>query len=290
MGFRTVGDLSKSIEDDGKTFTSFFFKSNVPGGGASYHWADTSVGSGTPKYNAYVGNQGEATQLINAGNNSIYLGPEVLPGETKHLVSVQVSCAASGVAPLTFMLQDYCMFYPLIDGDSTDEQLMDNPIGLPRYKDGDGLRVMFVCAAPMSSSGVATVVYRNEKGVSGRSTQVFLGTTSTVGVIASGTTGAFNNNVVSAHAALAPGDNGIQAIESVTMNAPTGGFFNIVIVKPITTIVLPENSVAAESNELIWKGRVPEIKPGAFLSFIFNRSPAFVNPAPVRGFLQFAWR
>ena len=134
----------------GRCHNSFVHKSSCPTPGAQ-RWADCSMGAGTPIYNAYVGAQYEATPLIGQKNQGINVGP--LPGSgSKHLAQVAMSSTqGTNGPPYSIVIGDYLMFYPLIDGDSTDQQDMDNTAVLPRYQDGVGVQLMLLCTTPMLS-------------------------------------------------------------------------------------------------------------------------------------------
>lgn len=284
MGFASVRSLAEAAAENGREWTSWFHKTSGPTGFGAGRWADMSMGAGTPKYNAYVGSQQVATPLIGAGNDGIFAGPTPAPGMTRHLHMTHLFSGVSTLAPSSWFLLDYLMFYPLIDGDSTDQQDMDNTAILPRYSDG---QVMLVCTTPTSADTTGTMIYTNQAGVTGRSVSF--------GISFSGATGCIlcaHNTVAGTRSPFLPlanGDSGVRAIESITLAGSAGGFFAAVIVKPLTTIALRENLVPCEMTELIHKGRAPEIKTGAYLNFIYCPMGGAQNAFPLRGFLQFAW-
>lgn len=43
----------------------------------------------------------------------------------------------SGTLPMSMVLLDYLMYYPLVDEGTTDTQFMTNSIPLPRYPTGE---------------------------------------------------------------------------------------------------------------------------------------------------------
>lgn len=285
MPLNSVRQLADSVADDGREWQSFFYKIAVPAAGGG-RWADCSVGSGIPVYNAYVGNPLEATPLIGAGNRGIYTGPTPEPGQEKYLHVMQAVSAGTGV-PGYLLLADYLMFYPLIDGDSTDQQDMDNTAPLPRYTSGDGVRCMIVVASPMTQVGSVTISYTNSDGVSGRISTAGLVTNTVIGAIAN------TSNATTAVGALSPfiplgsGDKGIRSIESITVSGSPGGLFNAVLIKPLAHLQIRENSTAAEKTMLPHSASCPKIETGAYLNWILNNGSA--NAPLLRGFLQFAW-
>jgi hypothetical protein len=289
LGFANVRKLADAIEDNGQNWTSWFHKTSGPTGFGAGRWADMSMGAGTPKYNAYVGSQLQATPLINQGNDGIYLGPSPAAGMSKFITGLQLQSAVTNLAPSSWVLCDYLMFYPLVDGDSTDQQDMDNTALLPRYADGDGVMAMVVCTTPAASDAPCTFTYTNSDGVAGRTVTTMLSFTNVTGCIMSTTANVASTNARAAFLPLANGDRGVRAIESAALLSALGGFFAIVLVKPMTTAVLPENVVACESTELIHKARVRKVDAGAYLNFIYCPLGAGSGAFPLRGHIQFAW-
>jgi hypothetical protein len=174
MGFTGIVSLAEA-----PTWQSFFFKTSSPSGAAG-RWYDAAVGAGIPVYQAYVGQQYEATLLIGESNRGIYTGPTPSAGQTKHLFALSAGTSTASV-PLTMLLADYLMFYPLIDMDSLDPQDMINPVSISRYTSGEGVQAYLVVAAPMSSSGTVTVTYTNSQGTANRTSTFGIASTGTIG-------------------------------------------------------------------------------------------------------------
>ena len=288
MGFRSVRELASSLAEDGANWLSWFVKTSTPAPGAAGLWADMSMGAGQPKYNAYVGAQFTATQLINTDNSAIYPGPEIEAGRSRHLTGLSIATTqASNNVPLTFLLCDYLLFYPLIDGDDDGVQTLENTLSLPRFSDGDGVVAMLVCTTPMTANGTATINYTNCAGQS---------KTSTFGIRASSVIG---TNVVRANTSGVDGANcpfipvggcrGIRSMQDIQFSAPVGGLMCLVLLKPITSIVAREVNTVTEKWYPIHHADPPKILPGAFLNFLFLTTKTG-GPATVRGFLNFAWR
>ena len=288
-GFRNVRAVAASLEDDGRNWMGFIYKSSGPTGFGAGRWGDMSMGAGTPKYNAYVGSQATATALTGAGNDGIYLGPVPSDGGSKRLHQASLVSSVATLAPSSWILQDYLMFYPLIDGDSTDQQDMINTTTLPRYADGEGVKMMIVCTTPASADAAVTISYTNSDGVVGRTVTAFVSFTTVTGCIMSTGGNSSSTNARSPYLPLADGDRGFRSVEAVTLAGAVGGFFALVLVRPITTMVLPENLVACETIELMQKARLPEIEPGAFLNFIYCPGGAASNAFPLQGMSQTVW-
>lgn len=287
MPFNNLLDVATAVAETGNEWQSFFWKTGGPNPGAG-RWLDTSVGAGIPIYNPYAGSALEATPMIGAGNRGIYTGPEPSAGQTKHLFAMQAGTAGTGV-PLYLLLADYLMFYPLVDGDSTDTQDLDNTATLPRSVSGEGVRCMAVVAAPMVQSGVVTMTYTNSDGVANRTSKFGLPASGTIGTLATSSSNAGVIGAVSPFAPLASGDKGIRSIESIVMDTAPGGLLNFVLVKPIAHQQVREINTQAEKFLFRESATLPKIESGAYLSFLANNG-ASATYTPLRGFLQFIWR
>lgn len=260
MALRGVRDISNAIERDGKYHYAYPFKALLPSPIAAGRYIDLSQSTGTPKFNAYVGDALTATQLIGSGNNGIYPG-NYIPGSSKHLARWQAQLLGA-VVPANLILLDYLMFYPLIDGDSVDNQVMDNPVTIPRYNYG---QVMLVCSVGGALNGAGTMLYRNQDGVL-KTTNFFV---NTPGQYTISTTAVLNGSTdFCPFIPLASGDIGVSAIDSITFTTAPGGFFTAVIVDVIEDLAVLEASYPAEKQFPMQSGLCPEIKPGAYLNII----------------------
>lgn len=285
MGFNGILPLAQATQD-GQSWQSFFFKTSLPSGTAA-RWYDGSVGAGIPVYQAYVGAQYEATQISGSANRGIYTGPEPDGGQTKHLFAISAGTSTSSV-PLTIILADYLLFYPLVDMDTLDAQDMIQSSTLPRYTDGEGVQAYFVVSAPMTGNGTVTVNYTNSKGVSNRSTTFGIVALASIGGIVNASNSSLGTGSISSFIPLANGDTGIRSIEQVTCNTAMGGFCHIVLVKPLATHVVREQNTEAETVFFTHKANCVQIQNNAYLNLIILNN-ATGTPAPLRGFVQFTW-
>lgn len=285
---RNLSEYVASADADGKNWTSWFHKTGGPASAGVGRWCDASMGAGIPKYNAYVGGQFAATPLTNQGNDGLFLGPST-PGETKHLHKWMMSTTSTTLHPAHFTLCDYLMHYPLIDGDDTAQQDLDNTQTLPRYTDGAGVRCMIVCTTPMVANATATISYTNQSGVAGRTSTSTLIASSVVGCIISSSNTSASANSVSPFIPLASGDSGIRSIESITLSSGAGGFFAVVLVRPLAHLQIRESATVTEIENFRQRGSMPEVKSGAYLNFIYlpGQSGTLVT---LRGCLEFVWR
>jgi hypothetical protein len=287
MSFRRIVDFATAAGDDGRNWTSFIHKTSSPVLGFAANWADGSVGAGIPRYNAYVGVQGEFTPMSGSGNFGLYTGPEPAIGQDKLIVDASLQCSTATMAPSYYMLCDYLGHYPLIDMDSTDLQALDNTASLPRYTSGAGVQMMAVCTVPQTASATATVVYTNSDGTASR-TATFHVNAANIGTIncaANATAGAAQRTPF---VPLADNDGGVRSVQSVTLNASAGGFISLVLVKPLMQQIMREVSIVTEKTPYIHDARAPRVLPGACLNHIFTSGGSAVSSV-VRGHVTFAW-
>ena len=287
MPFRSVAEVANAVEQ-GRHHIQHFFRTGVPGSfGTSNLFGDASIGSsGPPVYNPYLGTALEATQLIGQRNQGIYTGP-TLPTQERYLLSVSLTQAgASGFFPAVYFL-DYLMFYPYIDCDSLDEQVFDNPVSLPRYTDGEGVRMAFFSQTPGSGAGNSiTVNYTNQDGVA-KTTVSQIRVSGTIGVSGSGHPG--GTNAMSPFVPLANGDRGVRSVQSVQLAGGIGAFAVLVLVKPLFNLALNELSSTVEKNFLREQAALPRIYEGAYLNYIYNLSTNTGALGPIIGQAQFIW-
>jgi len=286
MPFNSVAQVADAVEQ-GRSHIQHFLRTGFNGSfGVSNVFGDASIGSGVPNYNAYLGNALEATQMIGTGNRSIYVGPGI--STERYLLSLSLTMAGSvGYFSTTYFL-DYLLSYAYVDLDSTDEQLLENPVTLPRYASGEGVRMIAVMQTPGTGLGATmTVKYTNSDGVAGRTVVMGARSSGAIGVNIVGqdapvtATGPF--------APMADGDRGVRAIESVQLNGGIGGFAVIALVKPLTTLAANELLSTVEKNFLREHANLPRIYDGAFLNYLFNLAINTSTLAPVIGQAQFVW-
>lgn len=285
MGFSSFRDYAEDASDRGQYWMSFMYKTGTPVLPAAGRWGDVSMSAGTPKYNAYVGSQGEATPLYGSGNNGIYAGESVAP-LTKHLSRILLQTNGATFAPAKFVLCDYLMFYPLTDMDSTDLQEFVQAATLPRYANGKGVQVMLVSTVPQTANATCTISYTNQDGTPGRtSTFTILGPSNVGNLLTSGSTAAGGSNPF---IPLQSGDYGVRSVESIQLAASAGGFCSIVLVQTISSFLIRETNTATEHFYLKHKPSLPQVQDGAHLNFIFSSGVAAASSI-LRGELEFYW-
>lgn len=281
-GFGSFKDLVDSM-DAGNSVLSSFRKTSSQATQAG-HWCDLSMASGNPVTNFYA-----STPLIAArlnGNEGIYAAQNVAP-QTKHLKTLLTITQSANAVPITMMLCDYLLYYPFIDGDSTDEQTLDNTVGINRYTDGMGVKAFVVAQGSYVGGARFSINYTNEQGVSGRVSRFNISNVATfTGTLIScgNTTGATGPFIT-----LQEGDKGIRSVESFTFESANGGIFALVLCVPIGTTTIREVKAPVEKDFIKDTGSsAPRIYDGAYLNFLALPN-ATLAAAPIIGVAEIIW-
>jgi len=280
MGFNTVSTVAQKLDANSEVWLSFIHKTSCPDGSAG-DWIDLSMAPGTPKYNAYVGDQATFTPLNGVGNDGIYTG-ESAPGKSKYLASWWMQTMSVDNVPATVYLLDYVGFYPMIDLDSTDPQYMDNTVPLPRYTDGRGLRMFLVATISTATSVNLTIKYTNQDGISGRTSSNSLMIGAFTGNIISTPRPSYTATLRGPFCALDGGDIGVRSVEEILLDASAGGFGCLVLAKPIAQLFLGEMGVVSEIEFWRQKASLPKIEDSAYLNMIAGIG-GIITPSIWRG-------
>jgi hypothetical protein len=256
----------------------------VPGqASASGQWVDYSMAAGNPKPQYYA-----ATPLASAvldGLDGIFHGDAKTPS-SQHLTHWGLVTPTAAMVG-QYVLADYLLFYPFIDGDSLDAQATTTTVTLPRYTDGDGVMVMAVVSAPTTGGGSFTFDYVNHAGDARTSpvincnvaaTSIATLLTSEPGTAAGG----------QFFLPLRGGDRGVRSITSVQMLSASGGLFALVLVKPLHQMAVREINTTAESDLIVTKPGAPEIVDGAYLGLI-GQCAGTVAAGTLVGNCTFIW-
>lgn len=238
------------------------------------HWQDWSYASGQPAYDARIGDALTFTPF-NASRNDAIFFPAIDSSYERVLSQMQMYITAGGVGQLSVESEMYDLLgvYPLIDGDNTDAQPMDNTETLPRYADGVGVRAILVnhIAPAVSAGSPAIINYVDSSDVS-RSTTVY---TTLFGVGKA----AFSLEATgtSTGALYLPLDgNGVKRITDIQFTTAPGGLWCLYIVKPIqrinwrgglagvTQTVYTEKTICAQDSFAL-----PRIYDNACLGFFY---------------------
>lgn len=241
-------------------------------------WFDLSMSPGmpTPKY-WFDAAPLVARAITQSSDGGFFHGANVSPNE-KYLRQIRVgahSTSTTNAAPINAVLMDYLLYYPSIDDGTTDEQVMDNTVTLPRYTDGKGVMMMAVTTGVRTGGQSFFVKYTNQDGVTGKiSGTVVQNAAAFIGSITNSDRAVGNSS--SWMIPLADGDTGVRAVESVTMLGTDVGLFSIILVKPLGQICFRESQISTagtintpnEKDFLIPTGELVRIYDDAFLNMV----------------------
>jgi len=296
-GFKTIGEVVDA-ELEGRVRNYIWRKTPVQATTIGI-WFDMSMSPGmpTPKY-WFDAAPLTAKAVYQSTDGGIQHGANVSPGEKflRSITTQAVSTTSTSMGPMNCYLLDYLLYYPSIDDGTTDVQVMDNTVTLPRYTDGKGVQMMAITTGTRTGGQTFTVKYTNSDGVTGRISQICTqNSTAYVGAITN------SDRAVSGNASwmipLAHGDSGVRAIESCTMNGVDTGLFTLILVKPIAQTCFVEcptttNPVSTQNEKdfLIYSSELTRIYDDAYLNFIvLPQSTFFTAVAMFRGDLKVIW-
>lgn len=262
-GFNSIKEYVDA-ELDGKSRIYSWRKSPTQATTAGL-WFDMSMSPGNPVPQYYAASPMTSVAMRQSTDGGFFHGANT--GTSKFLKSIiSMSSSATGL-PMPMILCDYLMFYPFIDEGTTDEQFMTNSVTLPRYTDGKGVRVMAISVAGRTGGQSFYFTYTNQDGVSGRTSRTVRQNAATaIGTIVTSATATLNAG--GPFIGLQTGDTGVRSIESVTMLGADVGLFTLVLVKPLLTTQILEQTAPTEENLLIEKSSLPKIEDDAYLNYI----------------------
>ena len=247
---------------------------------AASTWYDMSMAAGSPPPNYYASSPLEAATLN--GLKGLYHGGDKSPAQ---LYLERFYCTTTTVQVQQAMLCDYLLYYPFIDGDSTDAQAMTNDVTLPRYTTGQGVQGMLVAVAPTTGGGTFTFDYINQDGAQKTAPVQSCETVSTpIGGIVTHVPATIGGGCF---VRLADGDTGIRSVVSFTHNTVNGGLTCLVLVKPLADFSINETSVASEYEYGGIRSLSQRIYDGAYLSIICKLVSA--NAPSIVGHASFVW-
>ena len=284
---RGIADVIDAFEE-GRTHTQRFVKN--AGTAHALQWADCSFASGQPGYDARVGVPAAFTPAIAARNDAIYF-PPIQAGQERYLMggtfwANQATFNGEG----SLVLFDLLGYYPLVDGDSTDEQVFDNMLTLPRYASGESVGIVIVNhIAPAIQAGIVTVNFTDESNVD-RSVTV---TVPLVGqnLVCSGQD-AVSNNTSTITIPLSGAARGVKRINSIMFGTAPGGLFCFYLVKILATANFAgDNLVATEKCFCTQNGMaMPRIYDGAWINWFDRIGTGTSRTVSWYGDLTFFWK
>lgn len=282
MTFRSVREYADAFAAGRSHFCSF---RKVPSqASVAGWWVDLSMAAGNPLPNYYASSPLVAATLD--GDRGVFHGDDKAPG-TMHICDTGLITPTAGLVG-AYKVLDYLLYYPFVDGDDTDTQVMDNTVTLPRYADGDGVQVMAVAVAPTTGSGQFTFDYINQAGVAKTSPVQFCSTTSASIASLATTQPAVAGAPPGPFLTLAAGDTGVRQITSTVNLVPNGGLLSLVLVKPLVDHVVREINTASEVSYVNARPGPPIVQDGAYLNLIMNCA-ASVAAGTLAGHMRFVW-
>lgn len=296
-GFRRIAEWVDAGEG-GKEHYVGFRKAVSSTATTTSAWIDYSYFPGSPAANFYASAPLEAA-LVDA-SRGIYV-PTVSPA-TQWLRNLKVMSAASSATSTTnarqgLILADLLLYYPFVDTDAVGEQQdMINAVTIPRYGYG---QVVAVGQSAASTTGTFTFSYTNQDGTAGRTSQAHF----TFAIAGGGQVVASSVGLSTSYhpfLALQAGDYGVKSIESVTFTAGGGGLMALVIVHPLLTAYLTQESRRTTSGNLESYGacdefatlihnRPQQIKDGAVLDIFAAGYAGSLASSVLSGILETTW-
>lgn len=281
MGFARVSEFARS-QVEGRWSSATIRKAPTNASTAG-RWVDLSSSPNIPVPNYFASSPLVAATLDQ--EKGILHGLNRAPAETYMQEWSMVTPSANALGD--YRLLDYVLYYPFVEGDNADEQVMDNTVPLPRYADGIGLQIMPVVQAPMAGGGQFSLKYINENDVER-------------------TTPLYNFNVVASNIAEIPtseqanlaggnpfvplvgGDRGVKRIVSITVPTAAGGLLALVLVQPLASLALREINTPAEMRWVERRAGTPRIFDGAYLGMVVNCAGSLAGTSIV-GRMDFVW-
>lgn len=251
-------------------------------------WFDLSGSAGNPKAKQWFDAAPlTAQQIKQSTDGGLFHGGNVTP-DTKYLRFMRVACASATPLPMSLMLCDYLLYYPTVEDGTTDPQEMTNTLTLPRYTDGANVQMMAVNISTRTGGSLFNVTYTNQDGVAGRVTpNVAQTNVAAPGSIITSST-ATVSTVAGPFMPLQDGDTGVRSIEYVTMLTPDTGFFAMVLVRPLASLMIRGIDAPYDKDFLLMSSEMPQVQDDAFLSLLVMPNGSLTGLA-VRGTVKTIW-
>lgn len=250
-------------------------------------WFDLSMSPGNPPpkywFDAPPAIAKAVSQSVDGG---IFHGANVSPQE-KYIRLITSLTVTATALPMSMILCDYLLYYPSCDDSTTDAQVLDNTVTLPRYTDGKGVMAIAVSVAGRTGGQQFFFTYTNSDGVAGRTSQtVTQNAAAAIGTVVTSATAtqASGNPFIG----LQVGDSGIRSIQSVTMLGADVGLFTLILVKPLAQTAIKEITAPYEKDLFVLGQSIPQVEDDAYLNFLCNPRGTLASTALI-GDLKVIW-
>lgn len=294
MAIRSVSDVL-AAHDEGRTHVQRFYKGSLVNL-ADGQWQDWAYAPGQPGYDARIGVSGRFNPFVAVRNDAVWF-PDVEPGQTRHLSEVVLRTTASNTGQTTVdcVVYDLVGVYPLIDGDSVDEQPLTNDDPLPRYADGTGVFPVLVNhVAPVVTNAPGVMTYTGHDGVQ-RTSGFGVNLTGPGRVCSSGySTGVIGGGL---SLPLAGGVRGVRSVDALQFTTAPGGLFSLYMYKPLLTVtnvggggilaVRGPATVKSAFGQHAW--HAPRVHDGAHLGMFLRSAAGGRAISSVFGHFEFIW-
>ena len=284
----TVSSVSDFVEAElsGKARFSEFVR-NVSQVTTAGVWYDLTGAAGNPRAKQWFdATPLTAAQVKQSTDGGIFHGSNVSP-EDKYLRFLRVACASATPLPMTLLLCDALMYYPTIEDGTTDPQVMSNYVSLPRYTDGKGVQMMAVTISARTGGQSFTVSYTNSNGGASTSPAVVQNAVGAPGTITTSATATANTSG-GPFIPLASGDDGVRDVQSVQMGGADTGFFALVLVKPLASVVIRGLDAPYDKDLFLFGPELEQIHDDAFLTLIALPNGSLSGKA-IRGAIKTVW-
>ncbi len=283
--------------NNGQSWISSYRKALSASATVTGQWFDYSYAGGNPIPNYYASSPLEAATL--EADKGI-----ILPSVTGDLflhrwtaMSASASATSTTNANQALVLMEYLLYYPFVDMDAAgEEQTMAQTASLP--DSGVGVQMMVVAQSPTVGGGRFTITYTDSDGVPHVTESMFCGAAQPAGALVNAT-GAVGG--LTAFVPLNVGVKGVQRVDSVNFSVANGGLCAVVLVKPLQTMYLREESRrttsgtlesfgdAAEQEAMRTHSGMAKITPGAFIGIIGQGSNGSLASSVLSGTLETVW-
>ena len=277
--------------NDGRVHLQRFIKTggNVTGDG---QWQDWSYMSGQPAYDPRIGSIGTFTPFVASKNDAIYFPPIPLGMERRiSFINLVTPSGNIGQERTECFLYDLLGVYPLLDGDSTDLQELNNTLSLSRYADGKGVQMLIVNhISPSANPATATIGYTDSNDID-RSISVAI-TPNGVPKIATAQT----TSSVFGFPFVPLASQGVKRVNNFQLNTSAGGLFAVYLIKPFVNMCEKSGLNGfgirlATERHLTFQNAfsMPKIEDGAWLGWFAMPFAASRSVPVIFGNIEFVW-